>query len=120
MKAKVDISMMNRAEAEKYAKDPKNRMVVAVPLLLVASFIFYVLAAFFSSLGGGAASSSLEDGMLAGVSDYNAADSFQKISMAIRIMPSHNTEGNMLIMTPQTGEAEWQGEYDSTFMDSIT
>lgn len=71
--------MMNRAEAEAYAKDPKNRNVVAIPLLLVASFLFYILAAFFSTLGGGDASTSVEEGMLAGVADSNAADSFQKI-----------------------------------------
>lgn len=26
----------------------------------------------------------------------------------------------MLIMTPMTGDAEWQAEYDATFADSIT
>jgi len=119
MKAKIDISTLNRAQAEQFARDPKNRMVVAVPLLLVASFGFYILAAFFS-FAGGSDSSSVQDSLIAGVADYNAADSFQKIQMAIRIMPSHKTEGNMIIMTPKSGEAEWQAEYDSSFTDSIS
>ena len=55
-----------------------------------------------------------------GVADSNAADSFTKIQMAIRIMPSHQTEGNMLLMVPDNGSAEWQGEYDGDFSDSIT
>mmetsp|Transcript_42770 Transcript_42770/g.56482 ORF Transcript_42770/g.56482 Transcript_42770/m.56482 type:complete len:91 (+) Transcript_42770:257-529(+) len=40
--------------------------------------------------------------------------------MALRIMPSHQTEGNMLLMTPQNGQAEWAGQYDGDFSDSIT
>jgi len=35
-------------------------------------------------------------------------------------MPSHQTEGNMLIMTPVKAPAEWQGEYSDDFTDSIT
>ena len=35
-------------------------------------------------------------------------------------MPSHKTEGNMLIMVPETGSAEWQGEYDDSFVDNIS
>ena len=38
----------------------------------------------------------------------------------MRIMPSHKTEGNMLIMVPGSGSAEWQGEYDSDFDSSIS
>ena len=40
--------------------------------------------------------------------------------MALRVMPSHQTEGNMLIMTPVNGDAEWQSEYDGDFSGSIT
>ena len=40
--------------------------------------------------------------------------------MAVRIMPSHKTEGNMLVMVEDNGQAEWQGEYDSSFASSIT
>lgn len=57
---------------------------------------------------------------MVGVQDSNLADSFSKIQMAVRIMPSHNTEGNMLIMVAQNGDAEWQGEYDGDFTDQIT
>lgn len=35
-------------------------------------------------------------------------------------MPSHKTEGNMLIMVEDNGQAEWQGEYDGDFASSIT
>ena len=35
-------------------------------------------------------------------------------------MPSHQTEGNMLLMSPKTGQAEWAGEYDGDFADSIS
>lgn len=38
----------------------------------------------------------------------------------MRIMPSHKTEGNMLIMLPKTGDAEWQGDYDGEFGAQIT
>lgn len=38
----------------------------------------------------------------------------------MRVMPSHKTEGNMLIMVPDNGAAEWAGEYDGDFADSIT
>ena len=35
-------------------------------------------------------------------------------------MPSHKTEGNMLIMVGDNGSAEWQGEYDGDFASAIT
>ena len=35
-------------------------------------------------------------------------------------MPSHKTEGNMLLMIPDNGQAEWAGEYDDDFTDSVT
>ena len=54
------------------------------------------------------------------MADANVADGFSKIQMSIRIMPSHQTEGNMLLMLPGNGQAEWQHEYDGDFDDSIT
>ena len=90
-------------------------------LLLVLGFLFYLLAGFFSYLGGQSDATDPQEKLLvSGVSDYNAADTFKKIQMGLRIMPSHKTEGNMIIMTPQAGAAEWQGEYDSDFSESIT
>ena len=44
---------MNKDEAIAYAKNPNNRAIVAIPVLLVLAFIFYVLASFFSYVGGG-------------------------------------------------------------------
>jgi len=35
-------------------------------------------------------------------------------------MPSHQTEGNMLIMVPDNGTAEHSDDYTSDFTDSIT
>ena len=46
---------MNRQQVETYAKDPKNRTIVAIPILLVLGFLFYALSGFFSYLGGGGA-----------------------------------------------------------------
>ena len=54
MRAKVSMNMqgMSRDQVEQYARDPKNRFVVAIPILLVLAFLFYLLAGFFSYLGG--------------------------------------------------------------------
>ena len=35
-------------------------------------------------------------------------------------MPSHKTEGNMLLLVPDNGTAEHSGDYDDSFTDSIT
>lgn len=35
-------------------------------------------------------------------------------------MPSHKTEGNLLVMVPGEGTAEWQHEYDGEFDDTIS
>lgn len=59
-----------------YAANPANRLIVAIPVLLVASFIFYVLSGLFNVLGGG---DSISDSIIAGVADSNAADAFTKI-----------------------------------------
>ena len=53
MKSIEELKGMNRDQMAAYAKEPKNRTIVAIPLLLVASFLFYVLSAFFYTLGGG-------------------------------------------------------------------
>ncbi len=55
---------MDRQQMETYARDPKNRYIVAIPVLLILSFLFYVLAGFFSYLGGGGGSSSDSDSSL--------------------------------------------------------
>ena len=91
MRAKLDVKIMTRQEVEEYSRDPKNRWIVAIPILLVLSFIFYVLAGFFSYLGGSGeeGKKSFDSDAMTGVSDFNAADNFKKIQMAIRIMPSH-------------------------------
>jgi len=66
---------MNKDEALVYARNPANRTIVAIPILLVVSFLFYFLSAFFAYMSGStatAATSSLE-----GVStDSNAAENF--------------------------------------------
>jgi len=43
---------MNRDEAEKFAKNPANRAIVAMISLFILSFLFYFLSAFFGYLGG--------------------------------------------------------------------
>ena len=52
--------------------------------------------------------------------DANEADSFSKIQVGLRVMPSHKTEGNLLLMVADNGTAEHQGDYDGDFADSIT
>ena len=52
MKFKVSAKLANKEEAMAFAKNPANRTVVALIILLVVSFIFYVLAAFFSYVDG--------------------------------------------------------------------
>ena len=104
MQSKLQIQAMSKDEAVAYAKNPANRTIVAIPVLLIVSFIFYVLSGFFSYA---AAATDKSSDIIAGVSDSIAADSFNIIQMAMRIMPSHKTEGNMLIMVPGEGSAEW-------------
>ena len=58
MKASIDVHVMKRDEMEAYAKNPNNRLIVAIPVLLVASFLFYVLTVFFQYLGGSDSSAS--------------------------------------------------------------
>ena len=79
------------------------------------SFIFYVLSSAFYAMGGGGASTEI-----VGVADSNVADAFSKIQLAMRVMPSHKTEGNMLLLVPDNGTAEHSGDYDDSFADSIT
>ena len=60
MKASLDVNIkkVDRKQIEEYAKDPKNRYIVAIPVLLILSFIFYVIAGFFSFLGSGGSNES--------------------------------------------------------------
>jgi len=80
---------------------------VALLVLFIGSFVFFILSAVFSAVGGGNSSNVLERGNIAGLGESNSADAFSKVSMSLRIMPSHKTEGNMLIMVPGEGTAEW-------------
>ena len=52
MKASIDMRSMSKDQAIEYAKNPNNRAIVAIPVLLVLAFIFYVLASFFAYVGG--------------------------------------------------------------------
>ena len=119
MRANLQMKAMNREEAEKFARNPANRAIVAMVSLFLLSFLFYFLSAFFGYLGGSGAAAPktimTEDGEVN--TDVNAADSFQKVQLSMRIMPTHKTEGNMLIMLPKAGEAEWAGDYDADFSE---
>ena len=54
MKSMEELRGMNRDQMTAYAQEPKNRHIVAIPVLLVLSFGFYVLSAFFAAaLGDG-------------------------------------------------------------------
>lgn len=68
---------MSGAEAVEYAKNPKNRTIVAIPVLLFVAFIFFFLSVIFSYLSG--EHDSLEDKIITGVSESNAAETFKKI-----------------------------------------
>ena len=63
----------SKEEALIYAKNPANRVIVAIPVLVVCSFIFYILSSLCYAIGGG---DSVEETIMAGVADANAADSF--------------------------------------------
>ena len=115
----INMKKMSNEEAKEFVKNPSNRKYVAVPVLLIVSLVFYILSLIFLELGGGDPEPASESSLV-GVSDINAADKFSKIQMALRIMPSHKTEGNMLLMVAEEGAAEWSGEYDDDFADSIT
>ena len=94
----------------------EGRPIVAMFALLIGSFVLYIISAVFYTLGGGSAvveSKTLQD--------QNTASTFGKISLGLRIMPSHKTEGNKLVMIEKEGiDAEWQGDYDGDFADTIT
>lgn len=115
---------MNRDEAEKFARNPANLSIVVMIALFILSFLFYFLSAFFGYLGGSGGSVTQTAIVTSSTSpdsdSSSAADSFQKIQLAMRIMPTHKSEGNMLVMVPKTGEAEWQGEYDGEFLSQVS
>ena len=48
---------MNREDAEMFARNPKNRPLVAMIVLFLLSFVLYFLSAFFGYLGGSGAKS---------------------------------------------------------------
>lgn len=105
---------MNQQEAVRYAKNPSNRNIVATLGLLVASLLFFILSCAFDF------TTSPEESTIAGVQDSETANDFSKIQMAMRIMPSQNTEGNMLVMVEMNGTAEHEAEYSSDFADDVT
>ena len=61
-----------------------------------------------------------EDMEVLGIQDSNAADSFEKISVALRIVPSQKKEGNLEVLNLQTGTAEKESDYDSSVQGSVT
>ena len=52
MKGRVAVKTMSGDEAVQYAKNPKNRTIVAVPVLLFIAFVFFFLSVIFSYLSG--------------------------------------------------------------------
>ena len=61
MRGNLQIRSMNKDEALVYARNPANRTIVAIPILLIISFLMYFLSAFFSYLSGSSgATGSLE------------------------------------------------------------
>ena len=107
---------------KEYMGDKTKQPIVGMFVLLIASFLFYILSAIFAALGGSGRESTnvLERGNIAELGQASAADAFSKIQMALRIMPSHKTEGNLLLMLPFEGDAEWQGDYDGDFAGTIS
>ena len=115
MLAGITTAPKNTQEAMAMAKDPKKGPIVAIPVLLVLSFIFYVLSSAFFAMGGGGAATEI-----VGVADSSVADAFSKIQVAMRVMPTQKTEGNLLKLEPDNGTAEHAGDYDDDFSGSIT
>ena len=77
MRASLSMSM-NRESAEKYARNPNNRNIVAMIALFILSFLFYFLASFFGYLGGSAAvkDSTISSNIEGSSTDSNTADNF--------------------------------------------
>ena len=71
-------------------------------------------------MGGADSGTMQEDLEVLGVKDNTAADEFSKISIATRIVPSQKKEGNLDVLTMQTGTTEFEDEYDSSVSGSIT
>ena len=72
------------------------------------------------SMGGSDSGEMKEDLEVLGIQDTSAADEFSKISIATRIVPSQKKEGNLDVLTMQTGTAEMEDEYDGDVTGSIT
>ena len=88
-----------------------------MPIFLFLFFIFLFISLI---LGYFADTSAPASRTITGVDDYSLAETFKSIQMAIRIMPSQKTEGNMLLGVLEHGKAEWEHEYEDDFADTIT
>ena len=119
MKVKFSASIAKPENIKKYYDNPATKTRAILIILLLVSFICYVLASFFAYVDSSAPKTATE-AIIGGVTDSNAANSFQKINMELRVMPSHKTEGNKIRMIANSGTAEWQHEYDDDFADSIS
>ena len=108
---------MSSEDAARFAQRASNRTIVAMPVFLFLFFIFLFISLI---LGYFADTEAPERTTITGVDDYSIAETFKSIQMAIRIMPSQKTEGNMLLGVLEHGKAEWQHEYDEDFNDTIT
>lgn len=65
---------------------------------LVLSFVFFSLGSLLSGSG--------ETGISEPIYNENAASDFQKLQVAARIMPSQNTEGNLVLMNRKSEDSE--------------
>ena len=108
---------MSRREVRNFARHPETKSFVAIPLTLFISLLCFFLSLLFAYLEGKysiTTSNTIYDG-----SDKTVADNFDKIQIGLRVIPSHNEEANMIIMTPDKGVAEWEWEYDEGFKGDI-
>lgn len=76
---------MSSADAARFAREARNKTIVAMPVFLFLFFIFLFISlilGYFSDTGAP------ESKTITGVDDYSLAETFKSIQMAIRIMPS--------------------------------
>ena len=118
MRGRVAMRTMTGEEATRFAQQASNRTIVAMPIFLFLFFIFLFIFLILSYFGEPDIDPA--DRLITGVDDYSLAETFKSIQMAIRIMPSQKTEGNMLLGVLEHGQAEWQHEYEEGFADTIT
>jgi len=93
-------------------RDPANRLFLACPCLLLTSIFLYLASRI---LAPSPTVINLEEG-----SRQDNADSFTKIAMKVRIMPSQNTEDNFMLMVEETGTSEFEGDYSEGLPDALT